>query len=110
MEASTPAAAAFRVAAFRLLVFAARLRADFSFRFRIAFFAADILSLRMDIPFAVVRRFTRASFTRSRRLLGEWARQSGLFKLLGAAFQRIVAGRLNRNITKPVRPERPGVP
>ena len=55
MEASTPAAAAFRVAAFRLLVFAARLRADFSFRFRIAFFAADILSLRMDIPFAVVR-------------------------------------------------------
>jgi hypothetical protein len=52
MEGGTLAAAAFLVAAFRLFVFAARLRADFSFRFRTAFFAADILILRMDIPFA----------------------------------------------------------
>lgn len=36
-------------AAFRLFVFAARLRADFSFRFRTAFFAADILTVRMSI-------------------------------------------------------------
>ena len=38
-------AAAFLVAAFRFFDFAARLRADFSFRFRIAFFAADLLPL-----------------------------------------------------------------
>jgi hypothetical protein len=36
---------AFLVAAFRLFDFAARLRADFSLRFRIAFFAADLLPL-----------------------------------------------------------------
>ena len=52
MEGDTVAATAFLVSAFRLLVLAARLRADFSFRFRTAFFAADILVLRMDIPFA----------------------------------------------------------
>jgi hypothetical protein len=52
MEGGTPAATALLVAAFRLLVFAARLRADFSFRFRAAFFAADILPLRIGIPFA----------------------------------------------------------
>lgn len=49
-------------AAFRLFVFAARLRADFSFRFRTAFFAADILTVRMSIlsgrsyaPFTAIR-------------------------------------------------------
>jgi hypothetical protein len=52
MEGGAVAAAAFLLSAFRRLVLAARLRADFSFRFRIAFFAADILSLRMEIPFA----------------------------------------------------------
>jgi hypothetical protein len=45
-------ATAFLVAAFRFFVFAARLRADFSFRFRTAFFAADLLPLGMGIPFA----------------------------------------------------------
>ena len=53
MEGGTVAAAAFLLSAFRRLVLAARLRADFSFRFRIAFFAADILVLRMNIPFAL---------------------------------------------------------
>jgi hypothetical protein len=56
MEGGTVAATAFLVSAFRLLVLAARLRADFSFRFRTAFFAADILVLRMDIPFASYSR------------------------------------------------------
>ena len=45
-------AATFLVVAFRFFVFAARLRADFSFRFRTAFFAADLLPLGMGIPFA----------------------------------------------------------
>jgi hypothetical protein len=40
-------AAAFLVAAFPFLDFAARLRADFIFRFRIPFFAADMLPLGM---------------------------------------------------------------
>jgi hypothetical protein len=48
-EGGAPAAAALLVAAFRLFVFAARFRADFSFRFRIVFFAADILTVRMSI-------------------------------------------------------------
>ena len=52
MEGGTVAATAFLVSAFRLLALAARLRADFSFRFRTAFFAADILGLRMNIPLA----------------------------------------------------------
>jgi hypothetical protein len=42
---SSFATTAFLVAAFRFFVFAARLRADFSFRFRTAFFAADLLPL-----------------------------------------------------------------
>ena len=57
-----PAATALLVAAFRLFVFAACLRADFSFRFRTAFFAADILTVRMSIlsgrsyaPFTAIR-------------------------------------------------------
>lgn len=52
MEGGAAVATAFLVAAFRFFVLAARLRADFSFRFRMAFFAADILTLRMGIPFA----------------------------------------------------------
>ena len=43
------------LAAFRFLVFATRLRTDFSFLFRIAFFAADLLPLGMGIPFAPIR-------------------------------------------------------
>lgn len=57
-----PAAKALLVAALRLFVFAARLRADFSLRFRTAFFADDILVLRMSIlsglsyaPFTAIR-------------------------------------------------------
>lgn len=49
------AAAAFRVAAFRFFVFAARLLDAFSFRFRTAFFLADILPLGMGTPFASSR-------------------------------------------------------
>jgi hypothetical protein len=49
MEGGAPTATALLVSAFRLFVLAARLRADFSFRFRTAFFAADILTVRMSI-------------------------------------------------------------
>jgi hypothetical protein len=65
MEGGTPAATAFLVAAFRLFVFAARLRADFSFRFRTAFFTADILILRMDIPFASDSHRAHSRFRRT---------------------------------------------
>jgi hypothetical protein len=47
------AAAAFRVVTFHFFAFAARFRADFSFRFRVAFLAADLLPLGMGVPFAL---------------------------------------------------------
>jgi HI0933-like protein len=50
------------VAAFRFFVLEARLWAAFSFRFLIAFFVADILMLRMDIPFASYRHHLSRKF------------------------------------------------
>ncbi len=65
MEGGTVAATAFLVSAFRLLVLAARLRADFSFRFRTAFFRRRHTSFAHGHSFRIVfTACTRASATK----------------------------------------------
>jgi len=53
------------VAAFRFLVFEARLRAAFSFRFLIAFLVADILMVRIGSSFRVVPTSSRKNLGRA---------------------------------------------
>lgn len=88
------AAAAFLVAVFRFFDFAARLRADFTLRFLIAFFAADLLPLGIGASSRDAIHMTCCQVFRSSALVRDRRRR----RIRIVAAGRDNASRLHRDV------------